>query len=386
MTVMTIARPLLRCALLPLLFASLWGADADVPGPGAQNKTPPKPIKREAPQYPHNMRRAGLTGKVRVEFVIDSHGDVQNPVVVSSNNPWFERPAIDAILKWKFAPAEINGRKVNTRSRQDLEFGITTTRGLYIMGGGGSDLGGTRDESRNGDEGLWSVPPLKDPEKLPPMLRWKTAPRPVNTAFPVYPFAALQAGVSGSTEIKFIVGPEGRIVGSELVSASTPEMGQAVLAMIDTWKFTPPKDKDGVPCHAALTMKHDFKRGADSDAPVSDEARQILKLLEKSPEKIAKAGELDGPLKPLSRRPPVYPTTLLKSGKSGQAVIEFYVDRQGDAQLPHIVSSTEPEFGYAAVQAIATWRFEAPLKGGKPVPVQVRIPMEFNLPAGGNAG
>ena len=38
---------------------------------------------------------------------------------------------------------------------------------------------------------------------------------------------------------------------SQLLGASHPEMGQAALAMIDTWEFTPPKKKDGSPCFAA---------------------------------------------------------------------------------------------------------------------------------------
>jgi TonB family protein len=115
---------------------------------------------------------------------------------------------------------------------------------------------------------------------------------------------------------------------------------------------------------------------------VPDEARRILSALKKNPDTIIGANDLDQPLKPLSRRPPAYPTKFLSTGKTGEALIEFFVDRRGDAQLPHIISSTEPEFGYAAAQAVATWRFEAPLKSGKPATVRVRIPVEFELPSG----
>ena len=101
--------------------------------------------------------------------------------------------------------------------------------------------------------------------------------------------------------------------------------------------------------------------------------------MEKQPEKIATLGELDQPLKPRSRRPPVYPTALEQAGQDGEATIEFFVDKNGDAQLPRILSSTAPEFGYAAVQAVATWRFEVPRKGGKPVVARAQIPIGFTL-------
>jgi TonB family protein len=353
---------------ITLVFLSLTlGSVADdqvLPIQDLQGKgTLPKPLKQEAPTYPRNMRLAGLAGKVLVEFVIDTHGTVHNPVVVRSNNPWFERPAIEAILKWKFKPAEMDGVPVNIRALQQLEFDP---------------------EQLGSKDGLWYVPRLKNPKELPEELRWVIAPEPVNTAFPIYPLAALQAGQSGWSEVKFIIGPAGRITASQLLGASHPEMGHAALAMIDTWEFTPPKKKDGTPCYAALTIRHEFKPNNYGDVPVSDEARQILKKLGKTPGEIVSFQDLDRPCKPRSRRPPIYPSKLLKAGQPGEALIEFFIAPNGDAELPSIISSSAPEFGYAAVQAVATWRFEPPVKGGKPTTVRVRIPLEFGpkRPAG----
>jgi TonB family protein len=164
---------------------------------------------------------------------------------------------------------------------------------------------------------------------------------------------------------------------AQLVEATTPEMGQAALAMIDTWVFTPPTKKDGTPCFAGLTMEHDFRRHSISDVPVTPEALDILHDLKKSPEKFAAMAELDAAPKPLSRRPPVYPSALRKAGEAGTALIEFFIDIHGDAQVPHIISCSAPEFGYAAVQAVATWRFEPARQGGKAVIARVQIPIKF---------
>jgi len=319
--------------------------------------TPPKALKRSEPVYPYSMRRAGLAGDVLVAFVVDTKGDVQNPFVLSSNNPWFERPALDAILKWKFVPGSVNGQVVNVRAQQRIAFNI---------------------ENRVGKEtGLWSVPKPGKKDGLPPELQWDKGPVPVNTAFPVYPFEALQAEKSGKTRLKFLVGPDGKVAMAQLIEATTPEMGLAALAMIDTWVFTPATKKDGTPCFSSLAIEHEFRPRSESDAPVTSEALQILRWLEKSPAKIVALADLDGMPKPLSRRPPVYPSALRKAGQAGTALIEFFIDQSGDAQLPHIISCSAPEFGYAAVQAVATWRFEPARKGGKIVVARVRIPMDF---------
>lgn len=36
-------------------------------------------------------------------------------------------------------------------------------------------------------------------------------------------------------------------------------------------------------------------------------------------------------------------------------------------------------FGYAAMQGIASWRFEPALRGARKVPVRVRIPVNFRF-------
>ncbi len=300
---------------------------------------------------------AGLSGEVLVNFVVDTNGDVQNPVIVSSNNPWFERPALDAILQWKFMPGIVAGRAVNTRAQQKLSFEMDSAGGKAT--------------------GLWTVRKRGKNDGLPPELQWDKPPVSINTAFPVYPLDNLQAEKSGQTKLKFLVGPDGRVASAQLQEATTPEMGQAALAMIDTWVFIPAAKKDGTPCYAALAIEHDFRMRNESDVPVAREALQILRWLEKSPAKIAVLADLDGAPKALSRRPPVYPSALRAAGKPGEAVIEFFIDEDGDAQLPHSISSSAPEFGYAAVQAVATWRFEPARKGGKIVVARVRIPIEF---------
>jgi TonB family protein len=113
--------------------------------------------------------------------------------------------------------------------------------------------------------------------------------------------------------------------------------------------------------------------------------QDVVDELHRKEPRIHPLKKLDVMPKALSRRPPVYPSTLREAGRPGEALIEFYIDEKGDAQLPRIVSASAPEFGYAAAQAVATWRFEPPMKNGKPVIARAQIPVAFKLPPDGKA-
>ena len=107
--------------------------------------------------------------------------------------------------------------------------------------------------------------------------------------------------------------------------------------------------------------------------------KDYARELERKVPRICPMEKLDAVPQALSRRPPVYPSALADVGQPGEAMIEFYIDKNGDAQLPRIVSASAPEFGYAAAQAVATWRFEPPMQDGKAVIARAQIPVNFTV-------
>ncbi len=82
----------------------------------------PVPVTKVSPEYPFELKRSGLGGTVRAGFIVDSHGNVIALRVISSTNPGFERATLEALAKWKFRPGLKNGRKVDTRMEQPIEF------------------------------------------------------------------------------------------------------------------------------------------------------------------------------------------------------------------------------------------------------------------------
>jgi protein TonB len=90
-----------------------------------------KPVARVQPQpaYPYEMSRAGISGEVAVEFIINERGDVIDARVVRSSNPAFEAAATQAVLKWKFKAGRKDGKAVKVRASQLLEFNLEEANG-----------------------------------------------------------------------------------------------------------------------------------------------------------------------------------------------------------------------------------------------------------------
>lgn len=85
----------------------------------------PSPISQASPVFPYSLRSQISEGKVTLEFIVDSNGDVVAPDVTASTHHGLDEAAIVGVLKWKFRPGMKAGRKVNTRVRQVITFSVS---------------------------------------------------------------------------------------------------------------------------------------------------------------------------------------------------------------------------------------------------------------------
>jgi TonB family protein len=319
--------------------------------------TPPVVVRQYPPVYPRAMKKTGLVGEVVMRFVVDKHGDVTNPVVVRSNNPGFEKAAIESVLEWKFKPGIKDGVPVNTY----MQIPIT-----FELDGGGRDA--------------YEVdrPSKKQTEKMPEGLRYDTPPKPRGVIQPVYPHA-LYAGKAprGSATLSMLINSKGRVIMTQVIEATHPEFGGSGKAAVEHFEFKPATLK-GAPVAGVLKIKFDF----DPDY----EDRSLYSMEAKKSGRITPASKLDSVPKVISQRKPVFPLEIPDSVDRGQTVVEFLIDEEGKVRLPRIKSADDPAFGYAAVQTIAHWLFEAPRTGGKKTIARVQVPVSFSRESGGGGG
>jgi protein TonB len=85
----------------------------------------PEAVSQVAPVYPAELRKAKVEGVVTLVFVLDETGRVDEPRIENSSRPEFERPALDAIRKWRFSPGMKDGQAVRTYVRLPMRFRVS---------------------------------------------------------------------------------------------------------------------------------------------------------------------------------------------------------------------------------------------------------------------
>ncbi len=93
----------------------------------------------------------------------------------------------------------------------------------------------------------------------------------------------------------------------------------------------------------------------------------------------AQENKFDEPPMPTKTVPPAYPMELKREGVSGMVTMSITVDEKGNVLNPVVKKSTRPEFEQPAIDAVSKWKFEPAKKDGKPVQVQVVVPVKFSV-------
>jgi len=310
----------------------------------------PKPVKvvparaegSVDPEYPTELDALRLPGLVRIRFTVDPTGVARQPQVLFASHPAFVETALRTLEQAKFVPAHQGPLTRSDTMELPVSFQSFGAKPADVLAANHLELVG-------------DTPGVQ----LPVML-----------VQPVYPRAQLLAGTGATVAAEFTVNAEGMVEDIAILEAKGSDFEAALRAAIESWVFQPVRGEGAVAVRLRVT--HEF-------SPSTAEARLAL-LLQPDGGGIKGPAGLDQKLKPLWRGFPVYPQQLLAERPSGKALIEFVIDRDGRARMPHVVEATAPEFGWAGVAAITQWVFERPLRAGQPVDVTVRVPVEFGPP------
>jgi protein TonB len=103
-----------KLTLLSLLLA--------VPAWADSKPEAPVPVRTVEPVFPEELREKGVSGLVYVKCTVDAQGNVHETSVEKSTNPAFEKPAMEAVQRWKFKPARQDGNPVAIRVSIPIKF------------------------------------------------------------------------------------------------------------------------------------------------------------------------------------------------------------------------------------------------------------------------
>lgn len=90
--------------------------------------------------------------------------------------------------------------------------------------------------------------------------------------------------------------------------------------------------------------------------------------------------ELDNPLTPLVKAPPIYPMRAMRRGIEGWVKIRFQVDKTGKVTLPEILAA-EPEglFEKSVMSCVMQWKFKPGTVEGVAVNTMAETTIRFQL-------
>lgn len=77
---------------------------------------------QESVEYPSFARKAGIEGRVFVQFVVDENGNVQNPTVTRGVHKLLNEAAVEAVKKQKFKPGKQRGKAVKVQMSLPVTF------------------------------------------------------------------------------------------------------------------------------------------------------------------------------------------------------------------------------------------------------------------------
>ena len=80
-------------------------------------------LARVPPVYPFNAKRRGIEGWVKVRFVVNESGAVEDVSVVEAKPPGvFDKSVIRCVLGWRFRPGTVGGVEVRTMVETTVRF------------------------------------------------------------------------------------------------------------------------------------------------------------------------------------------------------------------------------------------------------------------------
>lgn len=84
--------------------------------------SPPVLLSHVKPDYPLSARRAGKQGKAVITLVIGIDGAVTEAKIIRGLSPDLDQAALEAVRRWRYRPARMNGRPVAVYRIVNLDF------------------------------------------------------------------------------------------------------------------------------------------------------------------------------------------------------------------------------------------------------------------------
>ena len=98
-----------------------YGEISGVASTAGRQAVPPTRVRWQPPMYPQAALRAGVSGQVQLQVLVDRFGDVGRVIVIKPT-PMLDMAAQEAVMHWKFRPAQASGQPVSMSTTTVVSF------------------------------------------------------------------------------------------------------------------------------------------------------------------------------------------------------------------------------------------------------------------------
>lgn len=206
------------------------------------------------------------------------------------------------------------------------------------------------------------------------------------TALGVFPVRLLHQGViNGEATALLEIDGKGQIADQLIVSYTHREFADELIRTVKRWKFDPGViDHQPVISVVTVTFEYTVNGVLAYERQVTDTHDSPMR--DRLAYRPYGTGSLDHNPGPLAKPAPVYPEAWANDGHTGHVVVTFFIDEAGHARLPTVNDPADDLLASVAIAAVKQWRFEPPLRAGKPVLVQAEQEFVFERKSANAAG
>ncbi|HEY5551720.1 MAG TPA: TonB family protein [Opitutaceae bacterium] len=215
---------------------------------GAGEITQPRIIQTEEVKFPLTLEYSALTdGDVELALRIDSTGKLTDALAIAFTHEAFAKQALDAVRRWRYEPARLNGEPIDIRINLRIHFATQ----MRVVTFTPVDTPGSLMRNAGFVEGINMVCAAKDLDSPLKVLHPATPLHPGRTANLPH----------GRTVVDFYIDEQGRARVPLVTESTHPAFSFAVVKALEEWRFAAPKRK-GRPAIVRMQQEFVFENGS----------------------------------------------------------------------------------------------------------------------------
>lgn len=215
-------------------------------------------------RYTELAKKAGVSGRVIVQFIVNERGEVTDPTIVRGIGSGLDEAALEAVRKAAFKPGMQRGEPVPVKISLPITFALDSA--------GDPSGAALRNGEMKADK---AAADFANVDQIPEIVGGLQA----IMQDVRYPAAAAQAGIEGRVLVEFVVTKEGTARDARVVAGVGSGLDEEALRAVAKARFTPAM-KDGEPVPMKLTLPFTFRlpgeQGPDIRIDVDSNGEVVL--------------------------------------------------------------------------------------------------------------